>query len=129
MSNCDKRLLGFSARLIGGGTGGGPLASRSLFSSPERLGGGGDGGPIVAESLGDRPASSTGVCGLLGILNVRGEEAIGVPGALIGSMLSGPFSTPGATLVALPFGGDCGGSIRTAGGGFNGRGLGGGFGA
>lgn len=61
LSNCDNRLLGFSARLIGGGIGGGILESLSLLISPERLGGGGDGGPELGKSLGEGRGSSTGV--------------------------------------------------------------------
>lgn len=127
LSKCDSRLLGFSARLIGGGTGGRPLTS-SLFISPERLGGGGEGGPEVAESLGDRRGSRPGVTGLLGgalgILNVRGEEATGVGGALFGSTCSCPFSKLRGVLIPLLLGGECGGSIRTAGGGGGFIGLG-----
>ena len=62
-------ILGFSARL----TGGGALKEASRRNSPDLLGGGGEGG-LEAESLGDLPGSSRGVPGLLGILKCLGEE-------------------------------------------------------
>jgi hypothetical protein len=62
-------ILGFSARL----TGGGALKEVSRRSSPDLLGGGGDGG-VEAESLGDFLGSRRGVPGLLGILKFLGEE-------------------------------------------------------
>jgi hypothetical protein len=62
-------ILGFSARL----TGGGALKEASRRNSPDLLGGGGEGG-LDAESLGDFPGSRRGVPGLLGILKCLGEE-------------------------------------------------------
>lgn len=86
LNKCESLLLGFSARLIGGGTGGRPLTSPSLLISPERLGGGGEGGPEVAESMGDRRDSWAGFgLGALGILKDRGEGATGVGGPLVDS--------------------------------------------
>lgn len=115
--SCDSRLLGFSARFIGGGTTG-------LFISPERRGGGGDGGLTLGVRPGERRGSTTaGVCGLLGILKGRGGEEPSVVAALVGSTASWLLSPLGARLVPLPFGGDWGGSTRTAGGGFIGLGL------
>ena len=66
-------ILGFSARL----TGGGPLFASELSrrNSPDLLGGGGEGGPD-AESLGDFPGSRRGVPGLLGIRKFLGEEVV-----------------------------------------------------
>lgn len=66
-------ILGFSARLIGGGT----LFIKELSrrNSPDLLGGGGEGGPD-AESLGDFPGSRRGVPGLLGIRKFLGEEVV-----------------------------------------------------
>lgn len=73
--DCEKRekraapISGFSARLIGGGTGLlTSLISRSRLSSPDRLGGGGDGG-WEGVCRGDVRGSRTGVRGRPGILN------------------------------------------------------------
>jgi hypothetical protein len=63
-------ILGFSARLTGGG---GALKEASRLNSPDRRGGGGEGG-LDAESLGDFPGSKRGVLGLLGILKCLGED-------------------------------------------------------
>jgi hypothetical protein len=53
---------------------------------------------------------------------------MGVVGVFVGSRLCWLCgSPPGARFVTLPIGGDCGGSMRTEGGGFNGLGLNGGF--
>lgn len=66
-------ILGFSARLIGGGT----LFIKELSrrNSPDLLGGGGEGG-ADAEILGDFPGSRRGVPGLLGIRKFLGEEVV-----------------------------------------------------
>lgn len=62
-------ISGFSARLIGGGTGLVPsLTSRSRRSSPDRLGGGGDGGCDGVWRGDVLRGSRTGVCGRAGIL-------------------------------------------------------------
>lgn len=50
---------------------------------------------------------------------------MGVPGVLVGSIVSW-LPSPPMGFGALPFGGDCGGSIRTDGGGLMGFGLSGG---
>jgi hypothetical protein len=63
-------ILGFSARLTGGG---GALKEASRRSSPDLRGGGGEGG-LDAESWGDFPGSRRGVLGLLGILKCLGED-------------------------------------------------------
>jgi len=63
-------ILGFSARLTGGG---GALKEASRLNSADRRGGGGEGG-LDARSLGDFPGSRRGVLGLLGILKCLGED-------------------------------------------------------
>lgn len=63
-------ILGFSARLTGGGP---AFGGASRLCSPDLLGGGGDGGWDGGRE-GDLPGSRRGVCGLLGILKCLGEE-------------------------------------------------------
>lgn len=91
---------------MGGGIGGDALASRSRFSSADRRGGGGDGGWDAAASLGDRPVSMSGVCGRLGILKDRGEEATGVLGDFEGSGKRWELGSFCKTESGLGFGGD-----------------------
>lgn len=124
-------ISGFSARLTGGGGGlaGGVDWSRSRRSSAERRGGGGDGG-CDGVRRGERRDSRLGVCGRLGILKGRGEdaeeEAVGVVGtAATESALRKTGWSESATFVSRPLGGDCGGcTIRV--GGLMGFGLSGG---
>lgn len=62
--------FGFSARLMGGGTG----LGGSRLNSPDRRGGGGDGGFDRGVNL----ESGVGEWLRLGVLKVRGEAALGV---------------------------------------------------
>ena len=63
-------MVGFSARLMGGGTG----LGGSRLNSPDRRGGGGDGGLDRGDSL----ESGDGEWIRLGVLYVLGEALIGV---------------------------------------------------
>lgn len=99
---CLDKIVGFSARFTGGGTG---FISR--LNSPDRRGGGGDGGlePVVFES---RRGSRTGEWVRLGILNVRGELA-GVVAAVIDSGLRKAVCSLRFTWVVRSLGGESGG--------------------
>lgn len=119
-------IKGFSALLTGGGVGFASLKSLSRRSSVDRRGGGGEGG-CEGGSRGDLRGSSTGVrgsnigvCGRLDILKFLGPVA-GDCGLTNESVLRKPTrSAPTASPILL--GGDCGGSMRSDGGGA-GRGL------
>lgn len=96
-------ITGFSARLMGGGTG----LGGSRLNSPDRRGGGGDGGLDRGATFG-----SVGEWLRLVTLNVRGEVLVG------GTTASGlrkversPWSRD-----CLPLGGECGGCTVTDGG-------------
>ena len=117
-------ISGFSALLTGGGIGFVSLTSRRI--SVDRRGGGGEGGwegvsrgDLRDSRMGVR-GSNIGVCGRLGILKFRGPVA-GDCGLTSESVLRKPTrSAPGTSPIFL--GGDCGGSMRSEGGG-TGRGL------
>ncbi len=81
----DRRVLGLSARLTGGGTTDEVFASRSRLSSTDLRGGGGEGGCGEVSRGDERRVSRPGVVGRLGILNGRDGGVTGVGGALVGS--------------------------------------------
>lgn len=109
-------IKGFSARLIGGGTGLPPsFVSRSRRSSADRLGGGGDGGWEGVRRGDDLRGSRTGVWGRAGILYCfvagTGDEDLTSESVFTKAGRS-PVGTPPMPL----FGGDCGGSTMSDGG-------------
>ena len=97
------------------GGGGGCFGLSSLLSSTERRGGGGDGG-CDAIGFGDLGGGGVGVRGRP-IPSIFGDELSTIVVARESGFRKGDLS-PGITrLETLGFGGDCGGSIVTAGGG------------
>jgi hypothetical protein len=103
-------ILGFSARLTGGGPG---FCGASRLCSPDLLGGGGEGGCEGGREF-DLPGSRRGVFGLLEILKCLGEDVPGVAdnGA---SMERCERVLDNDKFRTLFLGGDCGGSIVTEG--------------
>lgn len=97
-------MTGFSARLMGGGTG----LGGSRLNSPDRRGGGGDGGLDRGVNL----DSGVGEWLWLGALDVCGGAVFGVT---IGSGLRKVERSPWSS-DSLPLGGDCGGCTLTDGG-------------
>lgn len=92
------------------------LASRSRLSSTDLRGGGGEGGWVVARRGDDRRGSKLGVLGRLGILKGRDEGETGVAGVLVASGLRRAVPAAAERGGVLLFGGECGGSMKTAGG-------------
>lgn len=106
-------MTGFSARLIGGGTGLCP-SSRSLLSSTDLLGGGGEGG-CDGVRRGDFRGSTTGVCERLGVLKLWIADA-GDEGVTTASALTKAGRSPVGTPFTPLFGGEWGGSTVSDGG-------------
>lgn len=109
-------ILGLSARFTGGGLGfvaASWTSLTSLLNSPDLRGGGGEGGR-EEDTLGGLPDSTRGVLGLLGSLKCLGdappEEADRGESVV---RYAGVFGS--TRLNWLPFGGDWGGWIVTAG--------------
>ena len=103
-------ILGFSARLTGGGPG---FCEVSRLCSPDLLGGGGEGGCEGGRD-GDLPGSKRGVFGLLGIRKCLGEDVPDVAdnGASVDKYEEVVANDKFKTLF---LGGDCGGWIVTEG--------------
>lgn len=118
--NTELRLagiLGFSERFgIGAGRGRG-FAGASLRNSPDLLGGGGSGGCEAGEgdNNGGFRDSTSGVCGLLGILKCLGDATPGAEADIGVSGAKEPREPGIVKLRLLGLGGDFGGSIVTAG--------------